>query len=107
MQNEHSMSALIKVAEVSDLNPGEGKTVVAGERELALFNVAGTFYAIDNVCPHRGGPMGEALLEGHEAICPWHGWRFNVTTGFSPVVKTAKVDTFEVVVEGNDIKVRI
>ena len=101
------MSTWIKVAEISDLPPGEGKTVVAGDRELALFNVAGKFHAIDNICPHRGGPMGEGVLEGQEAVCPWHGWRFDVTTGLSPVVPTAKVDTFEVVVEGNDVKVRI
>jgi nitrite reductase (NADH) small subunit len=101
------MSTLIKVAEITDLNPGETKTVVAGDRELALVNVEGKFYAIDNICPHRGGPMGEGVVEGHLCICPWHGWRFDVRDGTSPVVKTAKVDTFEVVVEGNDIKVKI
>jgi nitrite reductase/ring-hydroxylating ferredoxin subunit len=102
-----AMSTWIKVAEVSDLNPGEGKTVMAGDRELALFNVAGKFHCIDNICPHRGGPMSEGVLEGQVAVCPWHGWRFDVVTGLSPVVKTAKVDTFEVVVEGNDVKVKI
>ena len=101
------MSDPIKVAEVSDLNPGECKTVVAGDRELALFNVAGTLHCIDNVCPHRGGPLGEGVLDGSVVTCPWHGWRFDVCTGVSPVIPTAKVDKFEVVVEGNDVKVKL
>ena len=100
------MSDLVKVAEVGDLQPGEGKTIVVGERELALFNVQGKFHCIDNVCPHRGGPLGEGALDGTVVTCPWHGWRFDVTTGFSPVMPTAKVDTFECAVEGNDVKVR-
>ena len=72
------MSDPIKVVEVSDFYPGEGKTVQVGERELALFNVAGKFHCVDNVCPHRGGPLGEGTLEGSVVTCPWHGWRFDV-----------------------------
>lgn len=101
------MSDFIKVAETSDLQPGEGKTVAAGDRELALFNVGGTFHCIDNTCPHRGGPLGEGMLEGNVVVCPWHGWRFDVCTGQSPVVPTAKVEKFECVVEGNDVKVKV
>jgi nitrite reductase (NADH) small subunit len=101
------MSEWIKVADVSEIKPGEGKPVQAGDRELALFNVEGKFYAVDNTCPHRGGPVGEGVLDGSVVTCPWHGWRFDVITGISPVVKTAKVETFEVVVEGSDVKVRI
>jgi nitrite reductase/ring-hydroxylating ferredoxin subunit len=101
------MSISIKVAELTDLKPGEGKTVTAGDRELALFNVDGKFHCIDNVCPHRGGPLGEGVLEGTVAVCPWHGWRFDVCTGVSPAIATAKVDKFEVVVEGNDVKVKL
>ena len=101
------MSDLIKVAEVTDLKPGESKTVMVGDRELALFNVAGVFHAIDNTCPHRGGPLGEGVLEGPIVTCPWHGWRFDVTTGLSPVVKTAHVDKVAVVIDGHDVKVRV
>ena len=101
------MSDLVKVAEVNDLKPGECKIVIAGDRELTLCNVGGTFHAIDNTCPHRGGPLGEGVLESTVITCPWHGWRFDVTTGQSPVLPTAKVETFEVAVDGNDVKVRI
>ena len=71
----------IKVAEVGDLPVGEGRVIEAEGRTLALFNVDGTFYAIDNTCPHRGGPLGEGDLQGRYAICPWHAWRWDVTTG--------------------------
>ncbi|HTS16542.1 MAG TPA: Rieske 2Fe-2S domain-containing protein [Verrucomicrobiae bacterium] len=101
------MSNLIKVAEVGDLQPGECKTVAVGERELALYNVGGKFYATDNVCPHRGGPLGEGALNGNIVTCPWHGWRFDVSTGQNPMIPTAKVESFECVVEGNDVKVKL
>ena len=101
------MSELMKVAETSDLKPGECKTVAAGERELALFNVDGKFYCLDNTCPHRGGPLGEGTLDGPVVTCPWQGWRFDVTTGVSPIVPTAKAEKFECIVEGNDVKVKL
>lgn len=100
------MSNLITVAKVSDLNPGECKTVTANDRELALANVGGRFYACDNTCPHQGGPLGEGVLEGQQLVCPWHGWRFDVTTGKSPVMPV-KIDTFECVVENGEVKVRL
>jgi nitrite reductase/ring-hydroxylating ferredoxin subunit len=101
------MSNLIKVADITELQPGQCKVVQAGERELALANVDGKFHCVDNVCPHRGGPLGEGNLDGTVITCPWHGWRFDVCTGVSPVIPTAKVDKFDVVVEGNDIKVKV
>ena len=101
------MSKLAKVAEVGDLKPGDCKTVVADGRELALFNVDGKFFATDNICPHQGGPLGEGMLSGAVVTCPWHGWRFDVCTGKSPVVPSATVETLECVVEGNDVKVKV
>ena len=67
----------------------------------------GGFKAFYNVCPHRGGPLGEGTLDGNVVTCPWHGWRFDVCTGQNPMIPTAKVEKFECVVEGNDVKVRI
>jgi nitrite reductase/ring-hydroxylating ferredoxin subunit len=54
---------------------------VAGDRVVALFNVAGEFFALDGVCPHQGGPLGQGILEGETVTCPWHGWQFNVCSG--------------------------
>jgi len=65
--------ARTKIAETKDLPPGSGTIVEAGGRTLALFNVDGTFYAIDNTCLHRGGPLGEGDLDDTIVTCPWHG----------------------------------
>ncbi len=55
--------------------------VRAGDRWYGLANVDGRLYAIDNNCPHNGGPLGKGELRGREVVCPWHGWRWDVTTG--------------------------
>ena len=73
--------ALMKVAQVDDLQPGKGLVVQAGEAIVALFNLGGTFYAINNRCTHVGGPLGEGKVEGKVVTCPWHGSRFDITTG--------------------------
>ena len=74
-------SKRVKVAEVGEVPEGEARVVEADGRTLALFNVSGAFYALDNACSHRGGPLGEGDLEGRLVTCPWHAWRWDVTTG--------------------------
>jgi nitrite reductase/ring-hydroxylating ferredoxin subunit len=73
--------AVVKVAAVGDVAPGTGTVVEAGGKTLALFNLNGIFYALDNTCTHLGGPLGEGDVEGKVVTCPWHGSRFNITTG--------------------------
>ena len=73
--------ALVRVASVAEIASGTGRMVQAGEVAVALFNVGGTFYAIDNRCTHVGGPLGEGRLAGSVVTCPWHGSRFDVTSG--------------------------
>ena len=75
------MAKRVNVAAVADVPDGEGRVVEAGEHTLAVFNVKGRFFAIDNRCVHRGGPLGEGPVDDHTVMCPWHGWRFDVTTG--------------------------
>ncbi len=75
------MAKTVKVAQTSDLSPGTGKVVQADGHGIALFNVEGTFFAIDNNCTHRGGPLGEGELSGDTVQCPWHGAHFNVRNG--------------------------
>ena len=75
------MSEFIAVAEVDQVPPDHGLRVRVGERELALFNIGGQFYALDGQCPHRGGPLGEGITENGHVYCPLHGWEFDVTTG--------------------------
>lgn len=73
----------IDVAKVADLPPGSTLSVEVDEegRGIALFNVDGKLFALDNTCPHAGGPLGEGTLQGDIIRCPWHGWKFNVRTG--------------------------
>jgi len=74
-------SEFICVARVADIPPGTGRTVDVNGVWIALFNVEGTFYAVDNACPHAGGPLGEGTLTGTVVTCPWHGWKFDVISG--------------------------
>jgi nitrite reductase/ring-hydroxylating ferredoxin subunit len=73
--------AFVKVGETAELLPGQGCVVEVGGRELALFNVEGEFFCLDNECPHRDGPLGEGDLEDDVVMCPWHAWQINVRTG--------------------------
>lgn len=101
------MAKTVKVAQVSDLSPGEGKVVQADGQPIALFNVGGTFYAIHNTCLHRGGPLGEGGLSETVVTCPWHGWQYDVTTGANVRNPAVKVATFKVKVEGSDVFVEL
>ena len=77
----------------------------ANGKTLALFNVDGTIHAINNTCCHREGPLGEGELEGNIVTCPWHGWRYNVITGACINNPSAKVEAYQVKIEGGDVKV--
>lgn len=67
--------AFIKVLKKDDLPVGMLRELQVEGTAIALANVAGTFYAIDNICLHRGGPLSEGELMGNSVTCPWHGWR--------------------------------
>jgi len=82
-------------------------TVKLERQRIAVFQHDGRFHAISNVCNHKGGPLCEGRMRDEFVTCPWHGWRFDVCTGVSPVIPTAKVEKVECVVEGNDIKVKL
>ena len=101
------MPNFVKVASKNDLKPGEGKVVNVNETEVALYNVDGEFFAINNTCLHRGGPLGEGFLEGDVVTCPWHGWRYNVKTGANAMLPTTKVANYQVKVEGDDVMVAL
>jgi nitrite reductase/ring-hydroxylating ferredoxin subunit len=98
---------LIRIAGIEDIPPGTGIVVDAGGKSLAVFNVEGNFYAIDNECAHRGGPLGEGELEGTIVECPWHGWTYDVTTGRCTSNPTACVASYHVTIDGPDVKVRL
>ena len=97
----------VAAAKLKDVKEGEGKTVSVGDQEIALFNVQGKIHATTNTCTHRGGPLGEGMLDGDVVTCPWHGWKFNVKTGVSPVNPAASVKSFKTKVVGDEIQVEV
>jgi nitrite reductase/ring-hydroxylating ferredoxin subunit len=99
------MSARIKVATVSDVPPGEARVVEPNGRAVALVNVDGTLFALDNRCPHRGGPLGEGALSGTRLTCPWHGWQWDVTTGAHANNPAVKVACYPVTIDGDTVYV--
>jgi nitrite reductase/ring-hydroxylating ferredoxin subunit len=101
------MAEFVKVASVSELTPGSAKAIEVKGKMIALFNVEGTIYAIDNTCLHQGGPLGEGELMGEVVICPWHQWEYNVRTGEKVGNSFVKLATYPVQVEGSDIKVAV
>ena len=74
--------------------------------ELAIFNVNGEYYAIENFCPHRGAPLSEGVMCGHIVECGWHGWQFDVRTGECLTVRE-EIRTFVVRVEEETVMVAV
>ena len=102
------MAEFIKVAVTGDIPTNQGKLVEVEGKKIALFNLEGKYYAIDNTCTHRGGPLSEGELQGDEVTCPWHGAKFKVTSGdvLSPPAPQG-VKCFLVRITGNDLEVEI
>jgi nitrite reductase/ring-hydroxylating ferredoxin subunit len=102
-----AVGQLVTVARVEDVPPGAARIVRAGERELALYNVAGEFYATQNECLHLKGPLGDGELEDHVITCPWHGYQYDVRTGENEFDRALQLERFEVVVEDGNVKVAL
>ena len=102
------MRRLVKIAETKDVPPGTAIAVDVEGHTVALFNVKGTLYAIDDTCTHRGGPLSEWEVEGTVVTCPLHGARFDVTTGQVLGPPAAKgVARYDVRVDGEDVKIEM
>jgi 3-phenylpropionate/trans-cinnamate dioxygenase ferredoxin subunit len=71
----------VEIAPASELPSGERLFVDLGDKPIVIFNIAGQFFAIGDVCTHDDGPLGDGLLEGHNVVCPRHGGEFDVRTG--------------------------
>ena len=102
------MTRLIKVAHTKDLPSGSGAVYEVEGQNIALFNVDGTFYAIDDTCPHSGGPLSQGQVEGAKVTCPWHAADFDLRTGkvlCGPAFEGVR--SYKVVVEGDEIKVEL
>jgi len=102
------MATFVKIACKSDLPPsGEAREFTVGEKILCVANCGGELTAMDNVCLHRGGPLGQGVVEGGKVICPWHGWQYDPKTGEAAHSPAAKVTVYAIKVEGEDVLVEI
>jgi 3-phenylpropionate/trans-cinnamate dioxygenase ferredoxin component len=101
------LARFVRVAEKSDLIEGFGKVIAVEGRSIALFRVKNEYFALANVCLHRGGPLGEGVLNDSVVTCPWHGWKFDIRTGSFTVIPTLKVKTYRVKEEDGQLMIEI
>ena len=99
------MTRWMQVAQRSEIESGESKVVKLGDERVAVFNADGKFYAINNTCPHQGGPLGEGVLDGESVTCPWHEWKYDLKTG-CPIV-TPAVKTYALQIDGAAIWIAV
>lgn len=96
------MAGFMKVATLDQLPGGTGTTVMVGDTSVALFNVDGKVYALNDTCKHAGSSLGSGELNGKVVRCRAHGWKYDVTTGYANGIDGFGVATYPVkVVDGN------
>jgi nitrite reductase/ring-hydroxylating ferredoxin subunit len=96
--------SFVPVAKVADVPPNSTLMVVLDNREIGLFNVDGTIYALDNTCPHSGAALTDGWVDAQTVTCPWHAWCFRLTDG-KMTLGYAQVDAFDVRIEDGDVLV--
>ncbi len=97
-----------RIASKSDLpEQGEAKEFTLGEKVVCVANIDGAFSAIDNVCAHRGGPLGQGVVLDGKIVCPWHGWMYDPRTGIPDVDPHARVTVYPIKIEGDDVLIEL
>ena len=99
------MADPVLVARASEIPIGAAKVVVVLGHPVAVFHLGDGFFAVSNVCLHRGGPVGEGTLDGSVVTCPMHGWEYDVRTGKNVANPEARLRTYRVQVAGDDVLV--
>ena len=102
------MSSFIKLTTESELPAtNEAKEFRCGEKEICIANVDGEYSAMDNICLHRGGPLGQGVIEKGKVICPWHAWAWDPKTGEAAHSASAKIAVYPTKVENGDVLIEI
>ena len=97
------MPSTYRVASTTDIPDGEGRCVEIEGRRIAVFHVNGNYMAIDDSCPHRGGPLSDGPIRGTTVTCPWHGWQFDGVTGACSFNPEMSVTHYQATVEGDSV----
>ena len=101
------MEGFVDAASVDDVPLNRAKSLKLGERTIALYHTPRGYFASNDRCPHRGGPLGEGDIIGDEIVCPWHFWSFDVRTGLCPGNSEISIVMHEVKVHGQRIFVKL
>ncbi len=102
------MSEFVTVAKVGAIPAGQGGTFAIGDKLVAVFNRDGTYYAIDDLCPHMGASLGAGQLDEEGAVtCPWHAWRFDICDGTWRDNPRLKIPSYPVRVQGDEIQILV
>jgi len=102
------MPNFTKLTTESELPPANAaKEFPCGDKVICIANVNGTKSAMDNVCLHRGGPLGQGMIEGAKLVCPWHGWQWDPKTGEAVQNPGAKIAVYPLKIEGSDVLIEI
>jgi nitrite reductase (NADH) small subunit len=95
--------AFVRAARKDEIPAGSIREFQVDGLTVAIANVGNKFYAISNTCLHRGGPLGQGLLQGVAVTCPWHGWQYDVTSGKLVMNQAVAVKSFKIEVRGDDL----
>ena len=100
--------AFVKVGKIEDVPPGSAKVYEVEGRAVAVCNVDGDLFAVDDVCTHDEGSLEQGYMDGFEIECPRHGARFDVRSGdVTALPAVVSIDTFKVRVEGDDVEIEV
>jgi nitrite reductase (NADH) small subunit len=102
------LSEYVRIGAVDELPPvNEVKEFPCGDKMMCVANVNGKISAMDNVCLHQGGPLGEGVIEDGKVVCPWHGWTFDPQTGELLHHPQSKVPVYPLKIENGDVLVEV
>jgi nitrite reductase (NADH) small subunit len=102
------MPELVKLTTRSELPAeGEAKEFACGGKTICVANVNGQITAMDNVCLHRGGPLGQGVIEGGKVVCPWHGWQFDPKTGEAAHNPRTRLPIYPLEIKDDEVLIRL
>ena len=100
-------AGFILVGRTDEVQEGKGRVIKVNDKSVALFRVDGRFYAINNICPHQGGPLGKGKVKGFLVTCPWHDLQFDIRSGFGGDGGGNCVASYDVKIDGSDVYVSL
>ncbi len=101
------MPRFIRAADIQEIPPGHSKVLRVQDREIALFNANGTYYAVKNSCPHRGVALDRGTVENTILTCPGHAWQFDLRTGDAVDHPPAGVRCYRVEIHGGSVWIEV